>query len=153
MDLDEQTAHHHFSAQFFNRTWEFIDLPTRTSQDEETMLELAMASLAHWKARSDLTPRNLSIGCWQVSRVFALAGEAGLARRYARRCLEHSQKEEHFYQGYAYEALARAEAAGGNLAEAKKFLGQAYNLAARIADPEERQQLEDDLDSLSSLIH
>jgi len=150
MEFDEQAAHTHFSVQWFNRVWEYIDQSGRTPQEEEEMLELAMASLAHWRKRPDATPRNYSIGCWQVSRVFALAGEAGLARRYAQRCLEHSQAEDVFYQGYACEALARAELTAGNLSQARLHLAQAASLAAGVADPEDRQQLEDDLDSLNS---
>ena len=153
MDFDEQAGHRYFSSKMFNQSWEYIDQAERTPADEEAMLELAMASLAHWKGRDDCTALNLSIGCWQVSRVFALAGEPGLAARYARRCLEHSQELEPFYQGYAHEALARAAQVVGDTAAAKEHLAQAYSLAAAVADPEERQQLLDDLDSLSSRMH
>lgn len=75
-----------------------------------------IASLWHWTQRADCTPTNLSVGCWQIARIFALLRQPANARGYARRCLEYSQAEgvEPVYQAYTYEALARAEAIAGN---------------------------------------
>lgn len=153
MPTDEQAAHQHFSKKWFNETWTYFDKAIRTPAEEEQMLELAVASLAHWRSRADGAPLNLSIGCWQVSRAFALAGEASLARRYGLLCQEYSRSLEPFYQGYASEALARAELAAGNLQQAQSHLAEAYTFCARVPDPEERQALEDDLDMLASQVH
>lgn len=150
MDGDEQAVHRSFSARWFNETWTWIDQEQRTPLEEEQMMETAAASLAHWRRREDVTALNLSIGCWQVSRACALAGEASLARRYALRCQEYSRELDAFYQGYACEALARAAAVSGDRAGAKAHLAEAYQLSAGVADPEERQALQDDLDVLAS---
>jgi hypothetical protein len=65
-------------------------------------------------------------------------------------CLEVSQKEgaEPFAQGYAYEALARAEALAGNQELKEFYLGQGYRAAESIPDQEDRQQLIKDLETI-----
>jgi hypothetical protein len=146
-DFDLQTAHKYFAAECFNRAWDFIDKPHRNKSEEDRMLQLSLASLWHWTQREDSTSTNLSVGYWQVSRVFALLRQADQARRYGELCLEASQGEDvlPFYRGYAYEALARAEMVAGNLDEMEKHLIQAHQVAAALSDPKEKKQLMRDL--------
>ncbi|MBN2146754.1 MAG: hypothetical protein JW726_05165 [Anaerolineales bacterium] len=146
--FDPQPAHRYFAADCFNKTWDLIDKPQRTSQDEEQMLSLAFASLYHWGQRADCTPQNLSVGNWQVSRVFALLGQADNARRFAQRCLEYSQGEPPFYIAYAYEALARAEHLAGNHLKFTEYFNQALSITGTVPDLEARKMLENDLNSL-----
>ena len=146
-DFDLQTVHKYFSPQCFNKAWDLIDKPVRKPAEDDRMLQLCLASLWHWTQREDCTPTNLSVGYWQVSRVFALLRQADMARRYGRLCLEVSEREEvpPFYRGYAYEALARSENVAGNLDEAEKYLVQAHQLAASLSDDEEKKLLLKDL--------
>ena len=108
-NFDIAAVHRFFSAMCFNKTWEFIDNPHRTSDEELAMLQTAMTSLWHWSQREDATPQNLSVGNWQVSRVYCLLGQAENARRYAEASLKLAEGCEPFYAAFAYEALARAE--------------------------------------------
>jgi len=147
-ELDLPAAHRYFSVVCFNRAWDLIDKPARTADEDEEMLRLGMASLWHWSQRADCTPTNLSIGLWQVSRIFALLGQAHNALSYARRCLEISQAIEPVYLGYAYEALARAEAIAGNRAESEGYLAEARRAAERVMEEEERTQLLEDLKTI-----
>ena len=146
-DFDLQSAHKHFSAECFNRAWDFIDKPVRTTEEDDRMLQLSLASLWHWMQREDSTPTNLSVGYWQVSRVYALMRQADLSRHYGQLCLEASQTEGvlPFYRGYAYEALARAEQVAGEHEVMEKFLAQATQVAAALPDPEAKEQLLKDL--------
>lgn len=146
-DFDVAAAHKYFSADCFNQTWDFIDKPNRSSAEADKMLSLSMASLWHWTQRQDCTDTNLSIGFWQVSRVFALLRQADNARHYGMLCLEASQKEgvQPFYLGFAYEALARAELVADNLNQMESFLVQAHQIAASLPDPEEKKMLLSDL--------
>ena len=109
-----------------------------------------MASLWHWKQREDHTPTNLSVGYWQVSRVYALLRQADQARHYGQLCLEAAQGEgvEAFYRGYAYEALARAELVADNEDGMEKYLIQAHQVATSLSDPKEKKQLLKDLASI-----
>jgi hypothetical protein len=60
--LDLEKAHRYFSAECFNRAWDYIDKPSRTPEEEQAMLLLSLASLWHWTQRPDCTPGNLFIG-------------------------------------------------------------------------------------------
>jgi hypothetical protein len=146
-EFDLAAAHQYFSADCFNKTWDYIDKPVRTTREGDAMLHLSLASLWHWTQREDCTDTNLSIGYWQVSRVFALLQQADNARHYGELCLEASQKKgvQPFYLGYAYEALARAEQVAGNLDKMENFLVQAHQTAALISDAEEKKMLVQDL--------
>ncbi len=146
--FDLAEAHRFFSADCFNTAWNFIDKPDRSRADDEAMLEAAHASAWHWAQRPDRTPTNQSVGYWQLARVHALAGDALNARRYAERSLAVSRGLSPFYRGYALEALARAELLLGNRAQAGAYLQEVRDLLALVADPEEREALRADLDSL-----
>jgi hypothetical protein len=149
-DFDLFTAHKYFAAQCFNQTWDYIDQPARTKDEEDTMLRLSLASLWHWTQREDCIPTNLSVGYWQVSRVFALLQQADNARHYGELCLEASQKEGvlPFYLGYAYEALARAELVAGNRGKMADYLVQAQHTITLISDAEEKKMLLKDLETI-----
>jgi len=146
-DFDLPAAHKYFSAECFNRAWDYIDKPARSTEQADKMLQLSLASLWHWTQREDCTPTNLSIGYWQVSRVYALLRQADNARHYGELCLEASQKDgvEPYFAGAAYEALARSEMVAGNEQEMERYLIQAHQIAASLPDPEEKQQLLKDL--------
>ncbi len=147
--FDLSRAHRWFSADCFNRVWSLLEKPDRTAEDNERMISLAHASLAHWRERTDCTAHNLSIGYWQVSRVYAVLGQAENARHYGQLCLALSVGEAPFYLGYAHEALARAEKLAGNAAAARHHLAEARRLAALVTDPGERAALEQDLAGLA----
>ena len=147
-DFDLQVTHRYFSATCFNKTWELIDNPNRSEDDNFSMLQTAMASLWHWSQREDAKPQNLSVGYWQVSRVYALLGQADNARRYAETSLKLSKGCKPFYGGFAYEALARAEMVAGNQEKMNQYLNKARQLAKEIEDTEDKEVLMTDLDSI-----
>jgi hypothetical protein len=142
-------AHRHFSAHCFNAAWDLMEQPERTTAQDEEMLRLSLASTWHWTQREDCTPANLSVGYWQTSRIYALMGQADNARRYGLMALTTVQDEEaSFYQGYAYEALARAEALAGDREKMAEYLEQARRAAERVPDGQSREMLEADLDTI-----
>ncbi len=149
-EFDLQKAHHFFAANCFNQTWDYIDKPARTSEEGLAMLLASMASLWHWTQRKEVTPTNLSVGYWQLSRVYALLGQAENARQFGQYCLQASRKEgvPPFYLGYAYEALARAEKVAGEADQAKTYLSLAREACEKVSDDEEKKMLLKDLDTL-----
>jgi hypothetical protein len=146
-DFDLAAAHKYFSTECFNRTWDYIDKTTRTKSDEDTMLRLSFASLWHWTQREDCTDTNLSVGFWQVARVYALIGQADNARYYGELCLEAALKDgvQSYFRGTAYEALARAEMVAGNREKMQTYLNQAQHVVDSLSDPEEKKMLLSDL--------
>lgn len=145
--FDLQAAHQYFSTTCFNQAWDLIEREARTPEEEEQMLHLSMTSLWHWMQRPDCSSKELSLGYWQISRVYAITGRPENATWYAERCREVTEDADlpAFYLGYAYEALARAAMAGRNKQAAMEYIMQARELAKREQSDEDRQLLLDDL--------
>ena len=120
----------------------------KTAKEDRKMEHLAHASVYHWLEREDATAQNLSIGYWQLSRVYATLGEAPRADYYAKVCIRISEDEglPPFYIGFAYEAAARADRLTG--ADAGGLLAKARSLTGEVVDAEEKGMLLADLDSL-----
>lgn len=148
--INEVEAHRFFSAHCFNRAWDLIRRAERTDLECEQMLGLSQASLWHWTQRLDCTPRNLSIGHWQLARVYALLGQAENAMRSATSCLQHSEGTSPFFIAYAHEALARAAMVAGDNAATSRHLTAARHYSTQVASDKDRALLEADLQSLES---
>jgi hypothetical protein len=148
--FDLQAAHKYFAAHCFNAAWDLIEKPDRTSEEDQQMIQLNLASIWHWTQRDDFTRKNASIGYWQASRIYALVDEADNARKYGLLCLEASDSDEidPFYLGYAYEALARAESVAGNKTQMNDYLKKAREVASQVKKLDNRKWLEDDLNSI-----
>ena len=147
--IDPALAHKHFAAKCFNAAWDLIDKADRTPDEDDQMLHVAHASVWHWTQREDCTPVKLSIGYWQLSRVYALARRPEEARRCAEKCLKVTPPDQPFYVGYAYEALARAEKLAGNADAAARHLEAGRREASAVKEESDRQALTADLDSLA----
>ena len=148
-NFDIQQAHKYFSTDCFNKTWDNMDKDrNRSAEETMEMLHTAIASLWHWTQREDVTPKNLSIGYWQVSRVYCLVKQPNNARRYGLLALEYAKNLSPFLKGYAYETLARAEMIANNRVIMKVYLEKAREILVQINDEEDRQALAKDLDAL-----
>ena len=148
-DLSTPDAvHRYFSVYCFNRTWDLLEKVDRTAEEDEAMLQTCMASLWHWSQRPDCTDKNKSVGAWQAARVYAVLNQPENARRYAQMALDYSIGQPAFYQAYAYEALARAEASAGNRAQAEWCIEKSSELAQLVEKVEERKLILDDLKTI-----
>ena len=133
------------AAQLFNETWRLMEMEGRTRQDDDRMIHAAHASRYHWGHAG--TPLNLSIGEWQVSRVYAVLGRAEPALYHGRRALEIARRNRlgRFYLAYAYEALARAAAVDGDRRARNRYLREARRIGAGVRDRDDRRILLEDL--------
>jgi hypothetical protein len=150
MIMSEDTASHRkMGIELFNDTWELLDKPQRTRQEDDRMIHAAHASRFHWE-KAGGTAVNLARGEWQISRVYAVLGRAEPARFHAQRCLDHCQENGigDFDLAFAYEALARAAAVGGEVAEKSKYLALAQEAVQHIADPDDRDVVVHDLETI-----
>lgn len=147
-EFDRAAAHQYFSAECFNKPWGLIDKVERPPAEDQQMIRMSQASIWHWTQREDCTDKNMSIGYWQASRIYALLGQSANAREYGQLALDTSKEHVPFYGGYAHEALARAEWVARNREKAQEHLLQAYVLASEIEDPEEKKTLEADLETI-----
>lgn len=136
----ESEAHYVFAVDFHTRTWNLLDQPTRTHDEDERMLDYAHASLAHWRVTG--TARHHERGEWMLARVYAVLGEAELSLRHAQRCMEllegHKEEMEDFDFAFAPEALARAHAIAGNKAYALKYIALAQQAGEAIHEEDDR---------------
>jgi hypothetical protein len=148
--MDEDTAlHKKLGIELFNYTWELLEKPQRTRQEDDTMIHAAHASRFHWGMAGG-TAVNLARGEWQVSRMYAVLGRAEAARFHGQRCLELCPENGigDFDLAFAYEALARAASVAGNPTEKAKYLAMAQEATLQIADRGDREVVAHDLETI-----
>ncbi|MEO2075358.1 MAG: hypothetical protein ABGX20_08150 [Bacillus sp. (in: firmicutes)] len=143
-------SHKHLAVNSFNAVWDLLDLPQRTKEEEEKMIHLAHTSFWHWTQVEEHTAKNLSIGYWQLSRVYSTAGLGERAVYYGNQCLEVSLEHniEPFYIGYAYEALCRAYALLGQTDASKEAYSTALIYVEQIVDENSKEMLVKDLQTI-----
>jgi len=138
------TTDRELGIELFNRTWALMETPDR---DPDELLHCAHASAYHWMQAGTVANRARSE--WQCSRVYAVLGRAEPALHHARRCLELCESSrdeiEEFDLPFAYEALSRAHALGGDEGGAREWHDRARSAAERIVDEDDRVLLEADL--------
>jgi len=103
-----------FAVELFNRSWDLLEMPDRSADDDAEMLAAAFASAWHWRQVG--TAENIALGDHQISKVASHVGQPALALHYARRALEAIEIG-HFGNwqvAAAYEGMARACAAAGD---------------------------------------
>jgi tetratricopeptide (TPR) repeat protein len=140
----------YFAATYFNKTWDILDNTERTKEDIEKMKHLCHSSFQHWTEVENCTEENLSIGYWQLSRVYSVAGEGENAIRYANKCIEISENAElaPFYIAYAYEAKARALKILGKFEESSAVKNIAEEFVPKIKDKDSKKLIEKDLEDI-----
>ena len=134
-------AHLHFAAYFHSRTWELLEKPDRTRDEDERMVDYAQSSLAHWRTAGTVVHHQR--GEWLLARVFAVLGKSQLTLWHANRCAEILQANAgemaDFDFAFAFEALARAHAVAGERVEAGQFLQKAREAGEKIAETDDRE--------------
>jgi tetratricopeptide (TPR) repeat protein len=146
--------HKQIASQCFNRVWDFLDLQERTKEEEEQMIHLAHTSFWHWTQVEGHTSTNLSIGYWQIARVYAVVENGEQSRLFAERCVEVSLESDipPFYIGYAYEALARAYRVLGQTELALENVQKALSYAQEVIVEDSKNMLIKDLDEIKLTI-
>lgn len=143
------SQHHKEEAvKCFNATWDLIDKPDRTDEDNVNMIHLAHASRYHWGQIG--TALEFSRGEWQISRVYALLGmgESALfhAKEALKLCLDNGIRD--FDLAFCYEAMARAYSTLGNHKDKATFIEKAREAATAIAEQGNRQYVESEISTI-----
>jgi DNA-binding transcriptional MerR regulator len=136
------------AAALFNRVWTLLEQEARTEAEDAEMMHAAHASVYHWMQIGK--PVNRARGEWQCSRVYAVLGQPGPALFHAQKVLDICQQEGigDFDLAFAYEALARANALGGDESEARRWAELARAACAQVAEDDDREIVESDLETL-----
>ena len=136
---------------FFNGVWKLLAVEERTDEQDDEVVHMAHASVLHWM-RAGGTAAQRARGEWQCARVYSELGRPEPALHHARRCLAIVRgtpaEMEDFDEPAALEGLARAELCAGNVAEARRLRDEARAALARIADDEDREIIEKDIESI-----
>ncbi len=150
MKKEKHDCHRRMAAELFNRTWELLDQPERTAAEDQEMLGAAYGSRYHWRIVGG--PKQHCVSDWQVSRVWAVLGDAAKATTHGELSLELAERNGlgPFYTGYAHEALARAAALAGNNEESSRHLAEAEELSLDISKTDDADLLRSDLSDLRS---
>lgn len=149
--VDERDLHRWFGAQLNNTMWDRIEDPETgpdTARSErESLLYSAYAAAYHWRQVG--TVANHARGEHLIARMAVKLGEAEVALRHARRCLELVEADPDemadWDLAFAHEALARALAATGDGTAGARHRRQAETLTAALADDGDRELLEAEL--------
>jgi DNA-binding transcriptional MerR regulator len=147
--LDPAT-HRALGAGLFNRTWDLLETEDRTSAQNDEMVDTAHASAHHWRQVGNTA--NAARGHWMLARVYATLGRGEPALHHARRCVAvleaGGEGIEEWDFPAAAEAMARALAVSGDLAEAAEWKVRAAEAASAITEEGDRKVIEGDLATL-----
>jgi DNA-binding transcriptional MerR regulator len=148
-ELDPATRRK-LAADLFNHTWTLLERTDRTPEQVDEMIHSAHASRYHWGEVPDREAVNLARGEWQCSRVYAVLGRGEAALWHARRCLEINEAagSADWDIASAFEAMARAHLAAGDLDGVATWKARAVAALDAIADPDDREIVEGDIATL-----
>jgi hypothetical protein len=130
------------AADLFNRTWELLELETRTAEQDREMLCCAMGSRLHWERVG--TDENLTVADWLVGQVASRLGHASLAVDFAVAALDRAEgaRLKPWVLASALEGVARAYAADGEGAKRDEFVARAVAALDIIDEEEDRELIE-----------
>jgi hypothetical protein len=145
----EKEAHKKFAVDCFNLVWNLMEKKDRTKADDDRMMHAAHASRFHWGEIG--TPVELERGEWQISRMYTVLGIPHSAVYHAKRCLEICKENDirDWDIAFAYEAMARANAAAGQKTECKKYVELAKKAAEQIKEKSDKDYLLSELKTIN----
>ncbi len=146
----DSDGHRALAKALYNHVWTLLEAAERTPDQVDEMIYATHASAYHW-LRSGGTLVNRARGEWQIARVYSTLGRGEPALWHARRCLELAEAAtaagvaEDWDLAAALEGLARAQAVSGDRAAAEATRTRAREALEQIADPEDRELIDQDL--------
>lgn len=140
--------HKDLAVNLFNETWDLIDKEDRNSDEDIKMIHLAHSSLYHWSQCGD--PKNISIGEWQISKVYFILGMKESSLKHALYNIDFCQNHdiEGFELGYAYESAAKVYLSMGEVKKAKMYKELGIEEAKKVESKEDHLVLFEDLNNI-----
>ena len=147
----ELEFHRKVAKECFNKTWDYLEKKNRTPDDDRQMLILAHTSRYHWELVGNA--RNLAVGEWQISRVYADLRQAEPSLLFAKSSLElviNNNLSELLPS--AYEGMARAYAVAQQPQLARDYIVKARKELEFIKDEEDKKLYAGQINETESLI-
>jgi hypothetical protein len=143
--VDMAQMHMKMGTDYFNQSWELLDKPDRTKEDEDMLINMAHASMFHWMQVGK--PVNMLRGEWLLAHVYTILKHKEEALYHAKNTLDWAKKAkaEDWDLAYAYEAMARAQALNGNKEEFKKYYQMAMDAGKKIKEEGDKKQFDKDM--------
>jgi hypothetical protein len=138
--FDLAKAHRWFGVEFNNLAWELYELPARTAEETERMVDAAHASVHHWRQVG--TVLNALRGQVLLTSVYTLAGYGDSAVRHAYRVLESVSSTEGvtpFDRVSVFASAAAAMTLAGKPAEADRLRVEARQALDALTDEDDRR--------------
>lgn len=133
------------AIQCFNKTWDYIDKPNRTPEEDLEMIHCAHASRYLWGQVG--TPLHFERGEWLISKVYYLIGSGERALVHAKACHDicvHNNIGD-FDITFAYECLANAYKLLVDTEQCDHYRKAAFASLEGIAQMEDREYAESEL--------
>jgi hypothetical protein len=134
-----------FAIELFNRSWDLLEQPERTADDDAEMLAAAFGSAWHWIQVG--TAENRALADHQIAKVASHTGQPALALHYARRALEAIEvgRFGDWQRAAAYEGMARACAAAGDTSGRDYWVQRCSIALGAVPDAADRAVIADQL--------
>ena len=150
---DDEVAgwHRRFAIELFNRSWDLLEQTDHSPDDDAEMLAAAFGSAFHWAQVG--TAENRALGDHQIAKVASHVGQPALALHYARRTLEAIEIGHfgHWQVAAAYEGMARACAAAGDIAGRDYWVQRCTIALGAVPDAADRSVVAEQLLNLPDL--
>ena len=150
MAEEETLIHKKFGIKFNNQIWDYLARPKRTPEEDQEMIQLAYASLLHWRLFEGHKTVNIQRGQYMIAKAHFYANELDIALQNATRCLETTtanlDEMADFDVAYAYQILAAIYLSLGNSTSSDKYLSLAKEACCKIANLEDRKFVEKDIE-------
>ncbi|MFW9930588.1 MAG: hypothetical protein ACFFD1_14460 [Candidatus Thorarchaeota archaeon] len=146
---EQKKFHKDIAVKCFNKTWDYIDMNQRTTEDDQTMIQLAHTSRYHWGVVGK--PDNWCVGDWQISRVYALLKQPELSLKFAQSslkiCLDNGIKD--YQLASAYEGIAKAYSLIDKV-KSREYIAKAKKAVENIKDPEDKKLILSQIDEIKN---
>jgi hypothetical protein len=146
-NYSEEECHKKFAVELNNSVWNLLGKKDRIKGEDEKMINAAHASLHHWSIVGNEI--NFQRGHWLISHVYAVLNRPEPALHHAGKCMELTEQHNFvdFDLAYAYEAMARAYAAGGVKSKSEKYMKLAQEAGEKIKGEEDKKLFFSDFDA------
>ena len=141
------------ASQANNRAWTLAEMPHRSSDQDEEMLQAAHAAMYFWKIVGQ--PGNHAHAAQLLAHVYALLRLPGPAAKYLSRSLPYFMQRDcpPWELAFAHAVAANVASAAGDAAAYASHYSDAKALAAQITDTETREMLSATLRVVSAPVH
>jgi len=140
----EETARwqRRLASQANNRAWTLTEATSRTPEEDEEMLQAAHAAMYFWRIVGN--DKNRAHAAQLLAHVYALLAVPSAATHYMKQSqpLFFAEGAEAWEVALAHAVAANVAAAAKDAAAHRKHYAKAFELVAKLPEPEDREILE-----------